>query len=290
MSYPEWQFEIRCLRNDPEVSSSQLVQAIRRSLRGTARKMLIPLGEKATVDDILTKLDALFADISTNGMIMQEFFNSFQRPNENVTTFGCRLESVLQTAIENGHLCREAKNDLLRHKFWSSLSCDRLKSQTRHKYDTITNYDELLREIRQVEKEITLNQTTKLESSGSSYSGKQGGNGKKVCQQAITTDGDRVDSLEKRFDKRFHDLENRMTSRIESKFNAILEKLDDKQQKTESGGSYGQGGSYDRGGSYGQGSSSGGVQRGAYGGRRGPRGSFSRGRGDRRRFGNDPKA
>ena len=79
VSYPEWQFEIRCLRNDPEVSSSQLVQAIPRSLRGTARKMLIPLGEKATVDDILTKLDALFADISTNGMSMQEFFNSFQR-------------------------------------------------------------------------------------------------------------------------------------------------------------------------------------------------------------------
>lgn len=35
--------------------------------------MLIPLGEKARLRDILEKLDILFGDVSDNGMIMQKF-------------------------------------------------------------------------------------------------------------------------------------------------------------------------------------------------------------------------
>ena len=176
VSYEEWRFEIRCLQNDSEVSASQLVQCIRRSLRGTARKMLIPLGDKASVGDILHKLDALFSDISTNGMVMQEFFNSFQKSDENVTSFGCRLESLLQTAIEHGYMGKESKDDLLRHKFWTSLRCEKLKSQTRHKYDTISSYDELLRELRQVEKEISISKhSVEVEHDGSSTRGKHSG-------------------------------------------------------------------------------------------------------------------
>lgn len=58
--------------------------------------MLISLGEKASLVDILTKLDSLFGEVSTNGMILQEFFNAYQMPNEGVTAFGCRLESMIQ--------------------------------------------------------------------------------------------------------------------------------------------------------------------------------------------------
>lgn len=39
--------------------------------RGTAKTMLIPLGEKATVIEILDKLNILFGEVSNNGMIMQ---------------------------------------------------------------------------------------------------------------------------------------------------------------------------------------------------------------------------
>ena len=230
VSYEEWRFEIRCLQNDSEVSASQLVQCIRRSLRGTARKMLIPLGDKASVGDILHKLDALFSDISTNGMVMQEFFNSFQKSDENVTSFGCRLESLLQTAIDHGYLGKESKDDLLRHKFWTSLRCEKLKSQTRHKYDTISSYDELLRELRQVEKEISISKhSVEVEHDGSSARGKHSG-GKNVHQQAITTDADRIAGLEKKLDSKMQSLESRMTTLIDSKFSTILQKLDGRGQ------------------------------------------------------------
>ncbi|XP_052809305.1 paraneoplastic antigen Ma3-like [Mya arenaria] len=155
-TFVEWRYEVKCLISEPDIHEHYLLQAIRRSVRGTARRLLIPLGENATVTDILEKLDAMFGDVSTHGMIMQEFFNAIQRVDENVTSFACRLETLLQTAIENGHMSPQSKNDLLRHKFWTSLNSETLKGQTRHKYDTLSDFNSLFREIRTVEKEISL--------------------------------------------------------------------------------------------------------------------------------------
>lgn len=60
VSYKEWRFLVQCLVGDPDIKPNLLIQSIRRSLRGTAKNMLIPLGEKATVKQILSKLDVLF--------------------------------------------------------------------------------------------------------------------------------------------------------------------------------------------------------------------------------------
>ena len=48
---------------------------MRRSLRGTSRKMLVLLKEKATVNDILRTLDDMFGDVSSEEMVMHESFN-----------------------------------------------------------------------------------------------------------------------------------------------------------------------------------------------------------------------
>ena len=207
VSYKEWRFEVQCLIGDPDVKPNLLIQSIRRSLRGTAKTMLIPLGEKASVKQILEKLDILFGEISNNGMIMQEFFNAFQLPNECVTSFGCRLETMLQNAIDNGYLDRASKNDLLRHKFWTSLSSEKLKSQTRHKYDAIKNYDRLLLEIRRVEKEIMI----------SSFSEKT-----PVHQHGMTA----YEDLEEKLMGKMRNIETKLEGKIDDKFNQILEKLD----------------------------------------------------------------
>ena len=212
VTYIEWRFEIRCLMKDADVSSSTLVQAIRRSLRGTARSILVTLGENATVSAIMAKLDNIFGDVSTGSMVMQEFFNCYQKPDESVTSFGCRLENLLQLAAEHGSLDHAARNDFLRHKFWTSLASDKLKSQTRHKYDSITNFDELLREIRSVEKELQV-----------SHTNPQGS--KKAVVQPVMVESQTVD-LEQKFDSKLQDLEKRLDSKFEGKFNQILQKLD----------------------------------------------------------------
>lgn len=219
ITYNEWRFEVRCLVHDPDITHSVLVQAIRRSLRGTARTMLVSLGEFASCDQILAKLDSLFGDVSTNGMIMQEFFNSNQKSDESVTSFGCRLEGLLQLAIQHGNLPPEDKNDLLRHKFWTSLSSDKLKSQTRHKYDSLTNYDDLLREIRMVEKEMSVG-----------HSGPQVS--KKAVHQPMFVD-DQIREVERRVDQKLESLERRIDSKLDDKFNLILNKLDDRSGSSE---------------------------------------------------------
>ena len=105
-SYKEWGFEVKCLIGDPDVRPNLLIQHIRRSLRGTADTIIIPLGGKTSVKQLLEKLDILFGEISNNSMIMQECFNAFQLPNDYVTSFGCRLETMLLNAIDNGYLDR----------------------------------------------------------------------------------------------------------------------------------------------------------------------------------------
>ena len=79
--------------------------------------MIVPLGEQATIEHVQTKLDALYSNAASKEELMTEFFNSVQRPDENVTSFACRLETLLQTIINKGNLPYLARNDLLRHKF-----------------------------------------------------------------------------------------------------------------------------------------------------------------------------
>lgn len=155
VTYDVWRYETKCLISDDTLSQSVALQIIRRSLRGTARQILIPLGEKASMTDILQKLDTLFGNVSTNESIMQTFYSESQKTTENVTTYGCRLESLLQVAVESGHVSQAARNDMLRSKFWTGLRDEKLKLLTRHKYDTILNYDRLLREVRAAEQEMS---------------------------------------------------------------------------------------------------------------------------------------
>ena len=55
VTYKEWHFEIKCLQTDPSVTDSQLMQALIRTLRGSARQVLISLREKGTLVQVLHK-------------------------------------------------------------------------------------------------------------------------------------------------------------------------------------------------------------------------------------------
>ena len=54
-------------------------------------------------------------------MIIQLFFNVYKFPGESATSFGNRLESILQNAIESSYLNKSSKNDLLRNKLWITV-------------------------------------------------------------------------------------------------------------------------------------------------------------------------
>lgn len=153
VTYEVWSLEVKCLRHIQELPEYSLLQSIRNSLRGSARDVIIPLGENATVDQILDKLEGFYGIVSTGATLMQTFYNDFQKESESIVTYGTRLEQTLSRAVTHGHIEIAAKDSILRSKFWTGLRSQQLKNSTRHLYDSKIDFKALLREIRKVDSE-----------------------------------------------------------------------------------------------------------------------------------------
>lgn len=152
-TYEVWSFEVKCLQNSPYIQEPVLLQSIRNSLKGSARSLLVPLGENATVTDIINKLDGFYGNVSSGETLIQTFYNDFQKESESIVEYGSRLEQTLSRAIKYGHIDFVAKDAMLRSKFWTGLRSQQLKNSTRHLYDSVKDFQSLLREVRKVEQE-----------------------------------------------------------------------------------------------------------------------------------------
>ncbi|MEW8545075.1 MAG: hypothetical protein AB2693_16240, partial [Candidatus Thiodiazotropha sp.] len=155
-SYEEWKYEVNCLRKEGDHSESVIAQAIRKSLRGQAKKVLLPLGTSAKLPDIMGKLEGVFGNVATGESVLREFYTACQSQDETVAAWGLRLEELLQKAMDKGHIKQEEKNDMLREKFWRALRSDRLKNATRVHYESITNFELLRRAVRAEEHEMKI--------------------------------------------------------------------------------------------------------------------------------------
>ena len=129
------------------------LQPFRSSLKGTAREILIPLGENASVDNIIAKLEDFYGNVCTLENIMQNFYFDHQQEGESIVTYGSRLEQCISKAVRLGHIDANAKDAMLRSKFWSGLKSSQLRNATRHKYESVKEFHSLLREVRQIEQE-----------------------------------------------------------------------------------------------------------------------------------------
>ena len=99
--------EVKCLQNAQQSNNLQehiVLQAIRNSLRGSARSLLVPLGEKASVTDIFIKLDGFYGNVSSSETLIQSFYSDFQKEGESIVEYGSRLEQVLSRAVRYGHI------------------------------------------------------------------------------------------------------------------------------------------------------------------------------------------
>ena len=152
VNYEVWSFEVKCLQS-AETPEDVLSQAIRRSLRGLARGMLVHIGTSASSEEILNKLDGFYGNVSTAEELMQQFYGDSQKEGESIVSYASRLESTIMKAIKLGHIDTYAKDSMLRSKFWTGLKNTQLRNATRHKYDSLSDFQTLLKEIRQVEVE-----------------------------------------------------------------------------------------------------------------------------------------
>lgn len=153
-SFEEWKYEVNCIRRDDTYKDTEIAQAIRKSLKGQAKKVLLPMGTSATVSTIMDRLEGVFGNVATGESVLQEFYTATQKSDESVTAWGLRLEEILQKAVDKGHVRLDEKNDMLKTKFWRCLRSDRLKTATRIHYETMSSFELLRKKVRAEEYEM----------------------------------------------------------------------------------------------------------------------------------------
>ena len=156
-SYEEWKCEVACTRKENIYQSQVLAQAIRKSLRGHAKRQVLSIGTTASIEDILHRLEGVFGNVATAESVLQEFYTATQKQDKSVAAWGLRLEEILQKAIDKGHVKEEDKNSMLKNKFWKALRNDRLKNATRIAFSSALSFDELRKLVRAEEYELKLN-------------------------------------------------------------------------------------------------------------------------------------
>ena len=219
--YYQWRYEVSCLHKDSSVKSNIVLQAIRRSVKGTAADILLNLGDDVSVSEVLEKFDVVFGDVLSSEQVLEKFYSAKQDRNENIIAWGCRIEGILEMGRKIGAISELASKDMLRSKFWSGLSNHNLKSALRHQYDGQSSYSELFRYARSVESEF--------ESSGQKVKCHQLTSDDKPAKQVDPDLGKKVDKILEGMEK----LNNRVYA-LETKVSQELTQSEQKHSKKKS--------------------------------------------------------
>ena len=207
-SYHQWRNEVRCLLTEGH-PPTHLLQAIRRSLKGTAAEVLLNLGENATPQNILDKFDVIFGTALSSEALIEDFYTARQKGSEPVVVWGCRLESLLTQARDKGIISGNTE-EMLRTKFWSGIHNIGVKNAIRHRFDAGESFQQLLIAARAVEYEalqnVAVQSSTPVSSTKSS--------GKVNVQSSSTPDDTKFEKLLKKMEEmteRLKKLETKQT-------------------------------------------------------------------------------
>jgi len=153
--YDSWRSEVDKLQLDKSLTTEEKQRVVWKSLQGKAGRVAKRLGSATDLTALLAKLDNKFTCTARGQQLMREFYASQQREDENVSSWSCRLEDLLDQAKDAKRVQDGEIDELLREQFWTGLRCD-LQEGTEHKYDSIKNFDDLEDAIRQVERDRKL--------------------------------------------------------------------------------------------------------------------------------------
>ena len=147
---------MNCIVDEGAYSEQVIAQAIGKSLRGQAKRILMPMGTSATVEMMLSCLENVFGNVASGQSFLQEFYSANQKDQESAVAWGLQLEELLQKASEKGYVRAEDKEEMLRNQFWRSLRSERLKNATRVHFHKGLDFESLRKAVREEEKEMTL--------------------------------------------------------------------------------------------------------------------------------------
>lgn len=152
LSFRQFKNEVQWLLREEREPAVML--AIRRALRGAAGEVLFHMGEETKVQDVLSKLEAVFGEVKSSEQLLEAFYSARQMPKETVAEWGCRLEDIVDQAKRKGSIDANSVNGMLRSKFWSGLLSPQVKMALRHLMTDEITYVELLSKARASEAEF----------------------------------------------------------------------------------------------------------------------------------------
>ena len=127
--FEEWKLEVEVMMKSGMYCDDILKQAIRNSLTGNTRKILLTVKSNATTKDILKKLESVYGNVRTAESVIEEFYATKQTREESVSAWGLHLEGLVQTAIEKGALLEDQREDMLKNRFWKYLYKKRVEER-----------------------------------------------------------------------------------------------------------------------------------------------------------------
>lgn len=186
-----WLYEVQCAMQDKTHSEENITQAVRRSLRGEAGRVIMNLGPDANLKKILSKLTSVYGDIQERESILQEFYGTKQGKNEDVSTWSCRLENIMQKAIKIGAVNPAMADGMLHDMLYKGLKPE-IKAISHYEKERYTGFDDLRIALRKIEKEKEIEL-----------------NGSKTAQvkQAVVQEDNQIEGVLKQITHRLDNLE-----------------------------------------------------------------------------------
>jgi hypothetical protein len=132
----------------------QILVSVRRSVKGMAGELLLHLGTGVSVSSIIQKFDVVFGNIKTAEQLLEEFYQAKQLETESVASWSCRLEELVTCIDATKSLPSMTLHRMMRERYWTGLYSDKIKTATRHKYDSGISWSELLIATRLSESEF----------------------------------------------------------------------------------------------------------------------------------------
>ena len=91
VDFETWMYEVECLQEDQSCNRSLILRMVKRSLRGSAAKLVMLMPKDVTLNDIVQKLDGVYGEIESGALFLSRFYANKQREIESIADYGVRL-------------------------------------------------------------------------------------------------------------------------------------------------------------------------------------------------------
>jgi hypothetical protein len=151
-------------------SEQQILQAVRKSLKGSSAEILLHMGSDAKVSTLIEYMDHRFGNVLPVDELLGQFCLSTQKDSESATAWACRLEEKMARIIESDPMMVSTENSkrMIRKKFWSGLKDKQMQTALRYHIDSDYSFEKILVSARIFELEnkselkVQVNQTTEM--------------------------------------------------------------------------------------------------------------------------------